>query len=118
MEDNFDRIRCYNDCETVDALKRMVGYDEFFPLFKHVFPNLDKPSIQELFLSITGSYDFQTRVIDHGVKAVINFTMDDFFSSGIENLNKNEAYLFVANHRDIVLDAAFRAFIGKLSKRC
>lgn len=106
MENKFDRVRCYNDGETIDALKRMVEYDEFFPLFKYVFPDLDKPSIKELFLSITGSYDFQKRVVDCAVKTVINYSMDEFTSSGIENLNKNEAYLFVANHRDIVLDAA------------
>jgi hypothetical protein len=106
MESNFDRVRCYNDDETVDALKRMVEYDEFFPLFRHVFPDLDKPSIKELFLSITGSYDFQKRIVDRAVQTIINYSMDEFTSSGIENLDKNKAYLFVANHRDIVLDAA------------
>ena len=106
MENNFDKIRCYNNDETVAALRRMVEYDEFFPVFKYVFPDLDKSSIKDLFLSITGSYDFQKRVIDHAVKAVIDMTMDEFISTGIENLDINEAYLFVANHRDIVLDAA------------
>lgn len=106
MENNFDRVRCYNDGETVDALKRMVEYDEFFPLFRFVFPDLDKPSIKELFLSITGSYDFQKRIVYRAVQTVINFSMDEFTSSGIENLDANKAYLFVANHRDIVLDAA------------
>ncbi len=106
MENNFDKIRCYSDNETVDALKRMVDYDEFYPVFKLVFPDLTRQQIKDLFLSITGSYDFQKRVIDHAVKAVINLTMDEFISSGIESLDKDTACLFVANHRDIVLDAA------------
>jgi len=106
MNNNFDRIRCYTDNETVDALRRMVEQVEFYPQFKPVFPNLDKTSIKELFLSITGSFDFQTRIVDQAVKTIIDFTMDEFSSSGIENLYKNQAYLFVANHRDIVMDAA------------
>ena len=106
MENNFDRVRCYNDWETVDALKRMVESDEFFPLFKHVFPNLDKSAIRDLFLSISGSFDFQKRIVDPAVVAVINHSMDHFSSSGIENLNTGEAFMFVSNHRDIVLDAA------------
>ena len=106
MENNFDRVRCYNDGETVDALKRMVESDEFFPLFKHVFPNLDKSVIRDLFLSISGSFDFQKRIVDPAVVAVINHSMDHFSSSGIENLNTGEAFMFVSNHRDIVLDAA------------
>jgi len=107
MENNFDRIRCYTDKEAVEALGRMVGYDEFFPVFRHVFPNLSKLEITDLFLSITGSYDFQKRVVDHAVKTVVNKSTDGFFYSGVENLDKNKAYLFIANHRDIVMDAAF-----------
>jgi len=105
-ENTFDRIRCYNDLEAVDALKRMVEYDEFYPVFKHVFPKLDQSALTNLFLSITGSYDFQKRVMDDAVKTVIKFSMDDFFCDGIENLDKNAAYMYVANHRDIVMDAA------------
>lgn len=106
MENSFDRIRCYTDHETVNALKRMVEYDEFFKIFKPVFPKLDDASIVALFLSINGSYDFQKRIVDHAVRTVIDYTMDGFTSAGIENLQKENAYLFVANHRDIVLDAA------------
>ncbi len=106
MHDNFDNIRCYNDDEAVEALKRMVGYDEFYPLFRHVFPELSKTELTELFLSITGSFDFQKRVVDKAVKTVIKLSMDEFTWSGIENIKSDGAYLFVANHRDIVLDAA------------
>ncbi len=105
-ENTFDRIRCYNDLEAVDALKRMVEYDEFYPVFKHVFPNLDRSALANLFLSITGSYDFQKRVMDDAVKTVIKFSMDEFSCDGIKNLDSKEAYMFVANHRDIVMDAA------------
>ena len=78
----------------------------FYPVFKHVFPNLDQSALTDLFLSITGSYDFQKRVMNDAVKTVIKFSMDEFSCEGIKNLNKNEAYLYVANHRDIVMDAA------------
>jgi hypothetical protein len=57
-------------------------------------------------MSITGSYDFQKRVVDIAVQTVINKSMDRFNYAGIENLDVNKAYLFLANHRDIVLDAA------------
>lgn len=106
MNNNFDKIRCYTDLETVEALERMVGYDEFFPLFKHVFPNFSKDEITALFLSITGSFDFQERIVNQSVKTIIDYSMDEFFSSGTENLNKNQACMYVANHRDIVMDAA------------
>lgn len=106
MHDNFDNIRCYTDEEAVEALRRMVGYDEFYPLFRHVFPDLSKAGLTDLFLSLNGSYDFQKRVVDKAVKTVVSLSMDEFSWSGIENIKNDGAYLYVANHRDIVLDAA------------
>lgn len=105
-ENTYDRIRCYNDQEAVIALKRMVDYKEFYPLFSQVFPNLSKEELVDLFLSIKGSYDFQKRVMDDAVKTVVKFSMDEFTCEGIENLEKSDAYMYVANHRDIVMDAA------------
>ena len=105
-QNTFDRIRCYSDLEAVEALKRMVNYQEFYPVFKNVFPDLDQAAVRELFLSITGSFDFQKRVMDDAVKTVVKFSMDEFSCDGIENLAKDEAYMYVANHRDIVMDAA------------
>jgi len=106
MDNNFDKIRCYNNTETVDALARMIECDEFDPLFKHVFPNKNQQEIREVFLSVTGSLDFQLKVMDEAVKKIIYNTIKEFSCEGIANLSKNEAYMFVANHRDIVMDAA------------
>lgn len=106
MNNDFDEIRCYNDAEAVDALGRMMKCDEFYPLFKPVFPDKNESEIKEIFLSLTGSLDFQQKVMNEAVKTVIARTMDGFSCDGIDNLSENEAYMFVANHRDIVMDAA------------
>ena len=40
--------------------------------------------------------------MDDAVKTVVKFSMDEFTCEGLENLNKEETYMYVANHRDIV----------------
>ena len=41
------------------------------------------------------------------VRKVITETSDGLSYSGVENLKKDAAYLYVSNHRDIILDVAF-----------
>ena len=40
------------------------------------------------------------------LRNVINKSSKGLTCSGIENLDKKKPYLFISNHRDIVLDAA------------
>ena len=40
------------------------------------------------------------------VYSIVNKTSKGFTNDGFEQLETNKAYLFVANHRDIVLDSA------------
>ena len=42
----------------------------------------------------------------YAVQKVLDATIDRFSYDGLEKLNKEESYLFIANHRDIVLDSA------------
>ena len=41
------------------------------------------------------------------VSEVIKNSIKKFSITGIENLDSNKGYLFVANHRDITLDSAY-----------
>ena len=59
-------------------------------------------------ISRVTSYDDFLRHITAGlfIPTVINRTMTEFTSSGAEKLDPEKGYLFVSNHRDIILDCA------------
>lgn len=59
-------------------------------------------------ISKVTDYDSFLRNITAGlfIPTVINRTMTEFTSSGAEKLDKSKGYLFVSNHRDIILDCA------------
>ena len=40
---------------------------------------------------------------------VVQESISTFSVNGLENLNQNNSYLFISNHRDITLDAALLA---------
>ena len=41
------------------------------------------------------------------MKAIEKVSISKLSSSGMEKLSKEKRYLFISNHRDIVLDSAF-----------
>jgi len=50
--------------------------------------------------------DFQCNFIYHSVQKVLEKSSDGLTTSGFEKLEKNTAYLFISNHRDIILDTS------------
>ena len=52
------------------------------------------------------SYYVQMKFSKCAVEEVLNKTATKFSYSGEENLDKETSYLFISNHRDIVLDSA------------
>ena len=51
--------------------------------------------------------DFQSRIILPILKLIEQASITKLTSSGLDHLDKNEKYLFISNHRDIVLDSAY-----------
>jgi len=57
-------------------------------------------------LTIKSVREFQSEVIYPYVKEILRTTTKGITHSGLDYLNPNEHYLFISNHRDIVLDSA------------
>ncbi len=116
--DPFQNIRPYHDNEVSDVLNRLIHDDEFisaitqyqFPRMAGAFGWLLKPAVR-IFLAqkaddIENVQDFQSFVGRYMTKMVAR-TTTRLSCTGFENLEEDEAYLFVSNHRDIAMDPAF-----------
>ncbi|MBO4751757.1 MAG: 1-acyl-sn-glycerol-3-phosphate acyltransferase [Bacteroidales bacterium] len=101
----FDDIRHYTDDEMLQALKRIERFQELKPVAAYAFPDLSYEQFIELLDSITNTPDLQHRVMVKGMENVIAKTMTSFTFSGLENIQPDKSYLYISNHRDIVLDA-------------
>ncbi|HKM12780.1 MAG TPA: 1-acyl-sn-glycerol-3-phosphate acyltransferase [Bacteroidales bacterium] len=109
----FEDIRPYNDRETVEALARVAGHPLTESISKYFYPDKERGYLGELLRSVTGTYDFQARVMYHVIGSVMKGTTDGVTFSGLEHFKsgKNRPFLLLSNHRDIVLDSAFIQFI-------
>jgi len=63
-------------------------------------------------LSVNSYNDFQEKLsVGFFLPAVLQKSVNAFSFSGLENIDKETAYLFISNHRDIVLDFALINYV-------
>lgn len=102
----FEDIRPYNDDEVHEALKKSIDHPIIKALLNFTFPEKTLDEVREIVLSCYSIKDFQTKIIYQSVKNIIERTSGGFTYSGFDKLKPDTAYLFVSNHRDIILDTS------------
>lgn len=103
---DFSEIRPYNDAELKEAVKRLVQEPRLFDLMKWVYPGLSRTSIRKMFESIKGVSDFQEEISAPAVKVITQMTTSGLSFNNTDSIESDKAYLFLSNHRDIILDSA------------
>jgi 1-acyl-sn-glycerol-3-phosphate acyltransferase len=107
MEYNFDDIRPYSDNEVRGKIRLMLKDPAFERVLIHLFKSRPKVEMVKLQLRMIKKINqLQGTFIYDLLNWIINKTSDGLTSTGLENLDKKKPYLFISNHRDIILDAA------------
>ena len=113
----FDDIRPYHDDEVRPTLNRLLADKDLLNVVaQHSCPTparlLPGPTawlmaqlLQRKTRDINTIRAFQTFVEPY-LSRIINTTTSKVTYSGLDQLDKNQSYLFLSNHRDIVLDPA------------
>lgn len=104
-DSEFDSIRPYCGKEIEEAIERLCNSAEFLTMFSQLL-KISKEEIIGLLKGITTRDEFQQRFFGHVVKKLIANTTDGVTVSGLEFVNSQTSYLFMSNHRDIILDSA------------
>jgi len=102
----LDDYRPYNDNEVPAAVHR-IAQDVLFPkIIQFVFPDKDFNTFLEDFKKIKTADEFQEKVMDKAIRSIVEKTITNLSYIGIEKLTNEKSYMFISNHRDIVLDSA------------
>jgi len=107
----FEDIRPYNDSEVQKVLAKYKDNGVFHKLAKHVYPSWNPETINSKIYKIKTTEEFQKVFIYAAIKAGIDRSMDHLSISGFENIEKDQNYLFISNHRDIVLDSTLLFYV-------
>lgn len=103
---DFESIRPYQDHEIQQVFERLKNETSFLDLIGFLYPELSAQRFIDMMMQIKSIRQFQQEVISPYVKQIIKTTTKGVTSEGLEQLNPNESYLYISNHRDIVLDPA------------
>lgn len=112
MEFNFDEIRCFNNEEVNGALERLINEKQFMKVLSTIYPLLPKEVIKQRLLGFHSNYDFQKEMVYPFLQYLEANMTKGIELNGLNKTDRSKSYLYISNHRDIILDSAF--FCGKL----
>lgn len=102
----FDDIRPYDEDEIPAAMQR-IAQSEAFPLIaSYVYPDEPLEKVREKISSFKTVKDFQYDTMYKANEQIIKRSITSFTCAGIENLERDKNYVFISNHRDIMLDSS------------
>jgi 1-acyl-sn-glycerol-3-phosphate acyltransferase len=100
----FDEIRPYYDSEINKAIKKVINHPMLKSLMNFSFPGVADEVWKEQLMKTHSIRDFQCNFIYQSVQKVLEKSSEGLMTAGFEHLETHTPYLFISNHRDILLD--------------
>jgi hypothetical protein len=125
--ENFEDIRPYRDHEVKEVIQKLLSDRDFFkslsgfqyPRMQKVLPFFTKLMVKKyLQKKLSNVYtinDFQNAISKY-VDKVLEKSTAELNVTGLDTLTSDNAYLFISNHRDIVMDPALISYLLHKSK--
>ncbi len=109
MADNqkFDEIRPFRDNEVAEVIKSLCEVPYFLNILGRLIPNVPVEAIVAKLKSLRTVSEFQHEFIIPYLNGLEKNCTDGITASGLEALDPKGGYIFMSNHRDIILDSAF-----------
>ena len=102
---DFSSIEPYGNDEVPKALARLAHNPMYARLVKTMNPKIDFDSFMAMMECITTCDELQYMVMRPLIYQIVQRSAASFTYDGLENISKDQPYLFVSNHRAITLDA-------------
>lgn len=104
---DFSDIAPYDDSIFKEKMASLVKDPGFLHAVGYTMPANDVPLLIEDLLKIDNKYDFQHDVMFPFLEMLAKTTTAGISLGGVKYYNPALNYVFITNHRDIVLDASF-----------
>lgn len=106
MDQNFDELRPYYDSEMPAAIRRVAASPYLPAISAFLFPEKPEEEVRQLLLKSQNTLDFQKNIMLPAIHSIVDQTSSGLGCSGVDSLKDGKKRMFIANHRDILLDAA------------
>lgn len=107
VSNEFDEIRPYYDEEVPEIMSRLLTDSVFSRVLKNLFVDDEKiQKVRGAMLETRDVESFQLKFMVPFLENILKTSTSGLTIGGLEHLKKDQSYLFISNHRDIVLDSA------------
>lgn len=110
-EFDFEDLRPYYESEVADVMKRMANNPTYLRIMNYLVPGISEEQAKQKALSIKSIRQFQMDYMSGAIWQIVNNSSAGLTYSGLDQLDKNKGYLYIANHRDILLDSAITQIV-------
>ncbi|MDR2679561.1 MAG: acyltransferase [Tannerella sp.] len=111
MQNKFDDIRPYYSSEIPPAMQRIAGSEYFETLSQYIFPNENVEDVRERVRNIRTTDEFQQKIMYFVNRQIIARSVSELTYGGLNRLEREKSYLFISNHRDIMLDSSLFQYV-------
>jgi 1-acyl-sn-glycerol-3-phosphate acyltransferase len=102
----FDDIRPCYDAEVNQTLQAIVHHPIIKAMMNFAFPDVADEVWKNQLIETHSIKDFQSSFIYAMIQKILEKSSDGLTTSGFEKLDEKASYLFISNHRDIILDTS------------
>jgi len=107
MDNKFEDIRSFRNDEISEKVIQLSDNKQFMNLLSTIFPLFPKNELKTRFAAIKTVDEFQQKWDYPFFNSLEATKTSGVQLNGIEKLDWDKNFLFISNHRDILLDAAF-----------
>ncbi len=104
--EDFDDIRPYHAEEIPAAMQRIARSSSFPILSAYVYPDEPLDVVRKRIAAYRTVKEFQEETMRMVNQRVVENSITEFTCSGLDKLDSTQQYLYVSNHRDIMLDSS------------
>lgn len=109
----FESIRPYLDSEVQEATQKLVQEEEIKKILHRMFGDMGGNQLSALISECQSVASFKVTMAKPVIEHIIKNSTFSLTMSGKSKLDRSgaEKYLFISNHRDIILDSAFLNYL-------
>jgi len=102
----FDSIRHYHDHEVNEVLQQISKHPMIKALMGYTFPNKTEEQWMAALKEVKSIQQFQDDFAYYSIQRILEKSSNGLTTSGFDKLEKETAYLYISNHRDILMDTS------------
>lgn len=114
---DFEDIRPYTDLEFKEAYYRLMDDPRFQEAISICLPGYSVNQFRKDFANFNTVEKVQVDFVKRFIDVFIAQSSKGVTLSGIENIDENDAYMFIGNHRDITFDPALLEYYFFVANR-